>query len=343
MFSVSTINFPAMKSDLLQQELFDHIRGMLPANLSLVEEVSTLLHISHDSAYRRIRGEKSISFAELQTLSTHYRISLDSILKIDSRSSVFYGNWLKAKGFNFKSYLTGLLEHTQRVEQATRKMIYFEAKDFMAYEYLPYPELCAFKYFYWIRSIIDHPAYAKTPFENHDLGDVLAELCPKLTKAYLKIPGTELWSADSINSTLNQIAYYEKLRVFKKQETVELLYEQLSQMLEQIKQQAAAGEKLLPGGKRAGGASYQLYYNQAYQGNNTTLIEADGLNTVFVNHCVVNMILTHDTDFCNNTREYFEETINRSISLNGRTAEVNRERVFNEMLQKVQNAQLKMA
>src|ERR1041384_1316858 len=126
MFSVSTINFPSLKSDLLQQELFDHIRSMLPANLSLVEEISRLLRISHDSAYRRIRGEKSISFAELQTLSTHYRISLDSILKIDSRSSVFYGDWLRAKGFNFRNYLTGLLEHTERIQQASTSMIYFE-------------------------------------------------------------------------------------------------------------------------------------------------------------------------------------------------------------------------
>lgn len=342
MFSVSTINFPALKSDLLQQELFEHIRSMLPANLSLVEEISTLLRISHDSAYRRIRGEKSISFAELQTLSTHYRISMDSILKIDSRSSVFYGNWLRAKGFNFKSYLTGLLEHTQRIEQATHKMIFFEAKDFMAYEYLPFPELCAFKYFFWIKSIINHPAYTNTSFEQHDLGEVLTEMRAHLLKAYLRIPGTEVWGADSINSTLHQIAYYEKIGAFRKQETAEILYEQLSAMLERLKLQAEFGEKLGTDNKKCGGAPYKIYYNEAYQGNNTTLIEADGHHTVFVNHCVVNMILTHDHDFSNSTHDYFEETISRSVSLNGKN-NPECDRVFSEMQQKVQSAQLKVA
>lgn len=342
MFSVSAINFPALKSDLLQQELFERVRDLLPTNLSLVEEISTLLRISHDSAYRRIRGEKSISFAELQTLSTHYRISLDSILKIDSRSSIFYGNWLRAKGFNFKSYLAGLLEHTEHLEQASRKIMYFEAKDILPFEYLPFPELCAFNYFFWIRTVINHPHYADTCFEDHDLGEVLLEMTPRLAKAYLKIPTTEVWSESTINSTLHQIAYYEKAGIFRNPETAGILYQQISDMLEHVRAQAACGQKLTPEGNKCGGAAFQLYYNEAYLGHNTTFIEADGLNTVFVNHCVVNMIMTHDADFCASTLKYFEESLTHAASLNSPENAL-REQFFHEMQEKVQRAQMKPA
>ena len=331
-----------MKADLLQQELFQHIKDLIPTNLSLVDEISSLLRVSQDSAYRRIRGEKSISFAELQLLSTHYRISMDSILKIDSRSSVFYGNWLKPKSFNFRNYLSGLLEHTQRLEQATHKTIFFDAKDFLPFEYLPFPELCAFKYFFWVRTIVNLPAYKDMHFEDHDLGPVLDEISPKLYSAYLKVPSAEFWSDESLNSTLQQLSHYEKLGVFRKPETVEILFDQLTAMLEQVRAQAACGEKLGPGGKKVRGASFDLFYNESYTGHNTTLIEADGLKTVYVNHSVMNMIMTHDAEFCESTRQYFEDAKERCVSLNGPVND-HRDQFFEEMRHKIHSAQLKLA
>ncbi|MBS1616472.1 MAG: hypothetical protein JST06_10190 [Bacteroidetes bacterium] len=339
MFSVATINFPSIKPDLLQQQLFDQIREILPSNLSLAEEISTLLKVSPDSAYRRIRGEKSLSFAEMQTLSRHFRISIDSMLKIDSGSSVCYGNWLRAKGFNFRNYLGGLLEHTQHVEQAVNKMIYYEAHDFLAFEFLPFPELCAFKYFYWIKTIIDHPAYARTSFERHDLGHSLNEFTPKLLKAYQKIPATEIVGINCVQSTLQQITQYQKMGVFDKPETANRLLEQLSDMVEHLRKQAERGVKLLPQGDRNAGAPFKLYLNEAYDGNDATLIDADGLHTVFVNHCMHNMMLTHDPEMCQNTRDYFEHVLQRSQSLNGAN-NPNREQFFEELQQKVQQAQL---
>ncbi len=315
MFSVSAINFPALKSDLLQQELFQHIRDLLPPNLSLVEEISTLLRISHDSAYRRIRGEKSITFAELQTLSTHFRISLDSILKIDSRSAVFYGNWLRSRDFNFRAYLGGVLDHLERVNSAVHNMIYFEAKDVLPFEYLNYPELCAFKYFFWIRSVINYPPYEGLAFEDHDLSPVLNELAPRMTDAYYKIPTVQLWNRDIINSTLNQIALYQRTGGFKNPETADILYGQLSQMLEHTANQAAHNKKMKLDGKKNGGGSFDLYFNEAYEGHNTILTEADNLKTVFINHCMLNMMMTHDTDFCDNTQRYFEEALKRSTPI----------------------------
>ena len=58
----------------VQQIFFQHVKDHLPAHLSLVDEIAELLNISIDSAYRRIRGEKAISFEELRTLCSHFRI-----------------------------------------------------------------------------------------------------------------------------------------------------------------------------------------------------------------------------------------------------------------------------
>src|SRR6188768_941277 len=97
-----------MDSNGLQKELFKQIKSLLPNNISFVDAIADLLEISPDSAYRRIRGEKSISFEEIQKLSRHFHISLDTMLKIDSKSTVFYGTWLEKVNFNFEQYLNNL-------------------------------------------------------------------------------------------------------------------------------------------------------------------------------------------------------------------------------------------
>jgi hypothetical protein len=70
---------------------FNHIKTVLPSNLSLADEIADLLDVSVDSAYRRIRGEKQISFEEIQKLSNHFKISIDKILNLKSDSFLFSG------------------------------------------------------------------------------------------------------------------------------------------------------------------------------------------------------------------------------------------------------------
>ena len=49
-----------MTSGELQQQLFKAIKNKAGENLLLADEVAKLLDISVDSAYRRIRGEKTV-------------------------------------------------------------------------------------------------------------------------------------------------------------------------------------------------------------------------------------------------------------------------------------------
>ncbi len=46
----------------IQLQLSNRIRDQMPGHVSLVDEVTDIFEISIDSAYRRIRGEKPISF-----------------------------------------------------------------------------------------------------------------------------------------------------------------------------------------------------------------------------------------------------------------------------------------
>ena len=49
----------------LQTRFLDAIKQMLPASTSLVSEISDLLEVSNDSAYRRIRGETAFFYGKM--------------------------------------------------------------------------------------------------------------------------------------------------------------------------------------------------------------------------------------------------------------------------------------
>ena len=69
--------------------LFQHIKASLPSHVSMVDKIADVLHISNDSAYRRIRGEKEISLTELKSLSEHFKISIDQVLNLKNEMVVF--------------------------------------------------------------------------------------------------------------------------------------------------------------------------------------------------------------------------------------------------------------
>ena len=75
--------------DNLQQDFFQEIKQNMPAHLSMVDEVANLLNISTDSAYRRIRNEKTLSLEETKILAGHFKISLDYLFNLQTGTGSF--------------------------------------------------------------------------------------------------------------------------------------------------------------------------------------------------------------------------------------------------------------
>src|SRR6185503_11146679 len=98
-----------MNVNEIQQQLFRDIKRKLSTDASVADEIAKLLDISTDSAYRRMRGEKNISFDELYKLALHYKISLDQLMSIQRPGFFFEGNILNPQTHRYDSYLTGIM------------------------------------------------------------------------------------------------------------------------------------------------------------------------------------------------------------------------------------------
>src|SRR5687768_13319789 len=98
-----------MESNELQQQLFKHLKETIPAHVSLVDELCELLELSPDSVYRRLRGEKPVSFTELQKICLHYHLSLDHILHLSNESVLFDAPGMNNESSDFLDYLKAML------------------------------------------------------------------------------------------------------------------------------------------------------------------------------------------------------------------------------------------
>jgi len=117
----------------LQQQLFNFIKSSQP-HISLADELCDLLEISHDSAYRRIRGEKPLSLSELKVVCEKYNIALDQVLQLNSGTVVFKSSDGSSDIRDLKTYLEGLLRETKFFNAFKQKEMLVLAKDFAVFQ-----------------------------------------------------------------------------------------------------------------------------------------------------------------------------------------------------------------
>jgi hypothetical protein len=324
-----------MDSQNLQTTLFEHIKKSLAPHLSLVDEVAELLSISNDSAYRRIRGEKPLTFEELKKLAIHYRLSLDALLNLRTDSTVFHGQYVTAQNFDFPTYLRDMLRQLMHVSSFEKKDFYYEAKDIPPFHYFQFPELAAFKYFFWMKTILQYPEYAKSIFDPALLSKDIYDTGRKITEAYNSIPSTELWSVEVVNITIRQIEFYKESGVFQSNAQIIQLYDQFLKLIDHTEKQAEVGTKFLFG--KTGDSSiapFRLYYNEVMLGHNTILALTGDTKIVFLNHGILNYLITTDERFCNYTFESLQNLMRKSVLISA-AGEKERSKFFNILKEKV--------
>jgi hypothetical protein len=302
-----------MEASNLQQLFFATIRNAIPANISMVDEVAEILKLSYDSIYRRVRGEKPITLDELKILCDHFHISLDEVLQLNNDSVVF-----KAPGINgnvdFSNYWTGMLAELTYFNSFKERQMYYLCKDLPIWYFFHFPEIAAFKMFCWVKTIQNNPAYTHKIFSIAEYRfDEQYLLGQQILREYNKIPCVELWSYESINSTINQIQYYRDAQLFATKEDFDQVLLSFKKVLFHLREQAESGKKFMPGTSAELSVNrYDLYINEVLLGNNTTLISLDNILNCYINYNGLNYFKTRDARFTKKLMDHFNTLISRS-------------------------------
>jgi hypothetical protein len=328
---IALMNTPAS-----QDFLFQRIKETLPSHVSLVDAVSEILHVSSDSAYRRIRGETPLVLEEAKILCDHYHLSLDTILHIKSGSTLFQNIRINADHYRYDRYLTDLISQLKHIGGFIQKEIIYQTKDVPIFHNFYFTPLIAFRYFFWMKTLLRHPDFAERHFELDCVPDEIVKLSHELIKEYNKIPSTEIWNTECINTAIMQIEFYKDSGYFTSTADIKTIYDALEQTFVHLKDQVEDGCKFLPGENARGRKeNFRFFYNRVFLGDNTILVKTDRVKTVFLNYDVLNYLSTTDESFCNPCYEDMQNLLKRS-TLISRTSEKHRNIFFNILLSKIQ-------
>jgi hypothetical protein len=321
-------------TDSVQVTLFQIIKEKLPSNVSFVHEISELLGISYDSAYRRIRGEKELALEELKILCQKYHISLDSLFSVESQNILFNSLAIGEQGCTFIQWLNTILTEIKDIHSCKQKEVFYSAKDIPVFHYFEFPELFAFKVYFWNKVFFSVPGFEQEVFR-FDIHDKILEIGKHILSAYNKIPVIELWNEETFDSLLRQIEFCHVCGYFITKEDCLKVLEKVEAMILHLQEQARRGYRFMHGSAPEGvDGNYKLYCNEVLLGDNTIFIKKDDRVKTFLTYNVINLLVTENSMLCNQVETSLRNLTKKSTMISS-TSEKERHRFFNTLFQKI--------
>lgn len=312
------------RTNELQLQFLNRIREMIPENHAFVDELSDVMNLSTDSIYRRLRGETALSIDEVALLCRHYKISFDTFAHPNAQVNFQYH--LLKNPLDFKLYLQDIRDDMQRIASAPNKQIVYAAIDIPIFHHFAYPELGAFKMFYWLKAIVNLPQLEDSKFDPKVVNEEMATLGKEIYELYCQIPSVEIWTADTVNSLVKQIEFFWESGNFQKNEDAILICEQAIEELNHIERQAAISSKKV-NGESSEASRYLLYESDIEIGNNCILTQKSEELAVYLSVHTFNKMLTRHPSFCADTQLWLDNLTRKSVLISG-SAEKNRYRFF---------------
>ena len=318
----------------IQVSFLNMVKKRLPPNISLADEISEILDISRDSAYRRLRGETILSLTEVRKLSNHYGVSLDTLLNTQNDSITFQYRSINNETFTFLNYLESILLNMKTLQQYDTTMISYLAKDVPPWHHFQFSRLAEFKCFFWMKTILKDPKLENESFYFGTLSKDYLEMGYKILEEYSTIDSLEIWSYETINITLRQLEFYLECGFFQNPEDAHTILDEFEKLLEHMESQAQHGFKFIHGKPIENGKeNFQLYSNEVNIADQTVFFKMQDTRITYLVHNNLNILTTSHQEFCEGTENYIRNLVSKS-NLISSSSQKERNRFFNRLRKK---------
>jgi len=331
-----------ISTENIQNDLFQRIKESRTSEVSFVDEISDLLNISIDSAYRRLRGETALTLSEIKKICNNYHLSIDSFLNVKSDSIIFNYKWAIPEEFEYTAYLRAILKDMDIITSFGDNEMIFHAKDFpMLYNFL-IPEIGEFKGFFWQKTVLQKEHFRNKKFDVDQLSNENIKLGYEIAKKYTQVSSSELWNDEIFNSILRQVEYYHESDYMSSYKDTETLLDKVDQLISHFQLQAEKGSKfLINKDGEDHPKNLKLYYNEVIIGDNTLLFRSGEDKIIYKAHNIISSIATRDKDFCDHTWDIKQNLISHSTLISS-NAEKERIKFFNRLRRKVSRLRNKL-
>ncbi|MFM9943849.1 MAG: helix-turn-helix domain-containing protein [Bacteroidia bacterium] len=312
-----------------QEKFVAQLKTIVPANISLAEELADILQVSTDSVYRRLRCQSAFSFDEVASISKKFGVSVDGLLNMDSLQVTFNFNPMYEDKSNFGKYLKWFSQYLSELANTPGTQIIYAADDVPVFRHFNYSNLSAFKSFYWSKAILNSEVFVGKKFNPESVPQEIIDINKQTYISYSQINSIEIWTDETLTSTLNQVEFFWESDLFENRDQVMLVINDLREMMEELKtncENSCKNHPTKPG-------EFMLYNSEVMIGNNCVSIkpgESKLSERIFLGHNTFNSISTYNAAFTKETRLWMENLTKKSLLLSG-TAEKQRAKFFKKM------------
>jgi hypothetical protein len=318
-----------------QEKWNDLLQAHVPNNVSLAKELSELLDISLDSAYRRLRNETDYSLEEAAVIANHFNLPLEALNNERHAMVSFKTNQLTQDSSSYQSYLKTMLESVKYLHKFENSQIYFGAEDIPVFYHYGKTNLMKFKIVYWLKSLLLVDEFQNKHVEEIELDQEMIQTAEEIYNAFTQVNSLEVWTHETVLSTIKQIRFYWEAGFFKEERTVKEVLDDLESVLQNIQRQAELGQMLAPNGS-VRSSKYTLYISDVMIGTNSIIAQANELRLAFISYNTFNFMQTGNQEFTLQSENWMNNLISRSTLVSGVSERI-RNQFFKSMYRQIHN------
>lgn len=315
------------------QELFIRtIRELLPENRSIIDEVSGILNVSYDAAYRRVNSKTALSLEEAVTLAKHFKISLNRLFEVGEQGTLLAEKSPIIENVQgLEMYFKAGLQNIKPLISIKNASITYSAKDIPIFYTLSDSYITRYKCYVWLKFLNEDGSMAKVSFEDFvkTMPPSLIKAANDVSEAYQNINIIEFWNDNTINGTLQQIFYYFETKLLSKEMALNVCQD-IKNIISHVEQQTI--NQTIVNSKND--STYQLYKSDLLTMSNTVMVKARGQKMFLTPFTVLSYFKIEHPPTCDQMDRFFEKQMKNSKLLVN-AGEKDRSQFFNKMQKKV--------
>lgn len=321
-----------MASPSIQEIFLAELKNKLPPGISLADEITDLLNISMDSAYRRIRGTTLFTIDEIVKLSGKYNISLDLLTYNDSPFISFQHISVDNKKFTLKNLLELILRDFDDAQKNGQVELLYLARDLPIFYLLQIPEICSFKMFFW-QLLYEDPHQKALKYQPGIIEQELIDQGRKIWNEFVKVPSVEIWGYPTFEALLEEIGFMWESHRIENKEIALLLCDKAKQLIEHVKEQAELGYKFSYGQQPVERTDNLRLYFTDFQLTHNKIIINGKTKRVYI-PTSLDTLVTSDEKYFERNYYLFGNSTRRS-TLISTTGEVSRNKFIDKCVSRV--------
>ncbi|WP_242085610.1 hypothetical protein [Aestuariivivens sediminis] len=297
----------------MQEQFIKYLKEKAQNNTSFVDEVSDVLDIGYDAAYRRINLKTSLTLEEAVKLARHYKISLNKLFEVGNTNTLIAELPPQPKDeMGLEMWLKASLNNVSNLIKLKNCEIIYSAKDIPFFHTLNDSNLSRYKMYVWLKDLNTDMAKSKITFDEwvKNIPESLLQSAYNLSAAYKFIDITELWNDNTVTGTLQQVLYYFEAGLVSKEMALSIC-EDINDVINHTEEQTI--QQSLIGAKNKN--SYHLYKCDLHMLTNTVMVKTPFQKVFFSPFTVLSYFKIEHQDTCEMMYEFLQKQMSISKQL----------------------------